>query len=145
MFFKVDFAKAFDSVDWNYLLKMLNRMKFPQKWIQWIEGCVTTAKANVLVNGSPSGEFALERGLRQGDPISPFLYLVAAEGLNLITKKAIKEGLLQAARIGKLYVEISYIQYVDALFFVVEGTKENESSKMVATNLRGSLRSLHKL
>lgn len=74
---KVDFAKAFDSIDWDYLWDMLKRMNFPAKWIRWIQGCVTTASANVLVNGSPSGEFELERGIRQGDPLSPFLFLIA--------------------------------------------------------------------
>lgn len=64
MFFKVDFAKAFDSISWEYLLDVKRKMNFPEKWVKWIFECISTARANVLVNGSPSGEFALERGLR---------------------------------------------------------------------------------
>lgn len=50
--------------------------------------CISMASATVLVNGSPSGEFSLERGLRQGNPLSPFLFLIAAEGLGILMEKA---------------------------------------------------------
>lgn len=79
----------------------------------------------MLVNGSPSGEFPLERGIRQGDPLSPFLFLVAAEGLNLMAKRAVERGLLKAATVGRNRVHISHIQYADGTIFIVEGGKEN--------------------
>lgn len=85
--------------------------------------CVTTASVNMLVNGSPLGEFAVRRGIRQGDPLSPLLFLVAAEGLNLLTKKVVTEGLLKAVAVGKDKVKISHIQYADDTMFVVEGSK----------------------
>lgn len=108
IFFKVDFAKAYDSVDRNYLLDMMERMNFPKKWVDWMESCISTASANVLVNGSPSGEFRMERGLRQGDPLSPFQFLVAAEGLNLLFKRAVKAGLKREITVGRDKVEIDF-------------------------------------
>lgn len=69
---KVNFAKAYDFVDWDYLFEMMRLMNFSSKWVEWIKECVFTASANVLVNGSPSGDFRLERGIRQGDPLSPY-------------------------------------------------------------------------
>ena len=75
LLFKVDFEKAYDSVDWGYLDVVMERMSFPVLWRKWIKECVSTATASVLVNGSPTDEFPLERGLRQGDPLSPFLFL----------------------------------------------------------------------
>lgn len=60
LIFKADFAKAFDSIDWRYLLEKLELLNFPAKWIGWIKECITTTSAYVLVNGSPSGEFHLE-------------------------------------------------------------------------------------
>ncbi|PNX89322.1 cysteine-rich receptor-like protein kinase, partial [Trifolium pratense] len=66
MLFKVDFEKAYDSVDWSYLDKVMERMSFPTLWRKWIKECVGTATASILVNGSPTDEFPLERGLRQG-------------------------------------------------------------------------------
>lgn len=62
--------------------------------------CVSTAHAFILVNGSPSGEFKLERGLRQGDPLSLFLYLLVAEGLNILVSRAVENGWFKAAKLG---------------------------------------------
>lgn len=92
LLFTADFKKAYDSLDWNFVLEMLRNMNFPGKWISWVKECISTASANVLVNGSPSGEFRLERGIRQGDPMSPFLFLAAAEGLNALVKKRLRKG-----------------------------------------------------
>lgn len=120
LLFKVDFAKAYDSIDWNYVIEMLRNMNFPGKWISWVKECISTATANVLVNGNPSGEFQLERGLRQGDTLSPFLFLVAAEGLNALTKRAVREGLLKGVTIGRGNMVISHLQYADDIIFAVE-------------------------
>lgn len=128
MIFKVDFAKAYDSIEWDYLLDLLGRMNFPIKWIRWVRECVTTASANVLVNGSPLGEFSLGRSIRQGDPLSPFLFLIAAEGLNLLTRRAVKEGLLKAVEVGRDRVEITHTQYADDTVFVVDENLGNVSS-----------------
>jgi hypothetical protein len=78
LLFKVDFEKAYDSVDWRYLDDVMVKMSFLVLWRKWMRECVTTASAAVLVNDSPTEEFLLARGLRQGDLLSPFLFLLAA-------------------------------------------------------------------
>jgi hypothetical protein len=85
----VDFEKAYDSVDWDYLDEVMGKMAFPVLWRKWIRECVRTATASVLVNGSPTEEFPLERSLRQGGPLSPFLFLLAAEGLNVLMEAVV--------------------------------------------------------
>ncbi|MCI72974.1 RNA-directed DNA polymerase (Reverse transcriptase), partial [Trifolium medium] len=65
-------------------------MSFPTLWRKWIKESVCTATASVLVNGSPTDEFPLERGLRQGDPLSHFLFLVAAEGLHVLMEAMVE-------------------------------------------------------
>jgi len=62
MLFKVDFEKAYDSMDWGYLDAVMRRMSFPFVWRKWMKECVTTTTASILVNGSPTDEFPLQRG-----------------------------------------------------------------------------------
>ena len=72
MIFKVDFEKAFDSLRWDFLDLAMDKLGFGIKWCSWIYGCLRNARSSVLVNGSPTIEFEIFKGLRQGDPLSPF-------------------------------------------------------------------------
>lgn len=63
-------------------------MGFGNKWCRWIKACLSSASMSVFVNGSPTEEFNLERGVRQGDPLPPFLFILAAEGLNVMVQEA---------------------------------------------------------
>jgi len=78
---KLDFAKAFDTVNWDGLFSILSARGFPDKWNQWISSLLTSSKSAVLVNGCPGPWITCKRGLRQGDPISPYLFLLVAETL----------------------------------------------------------------
>ena len=93
--FKVDYEKAYDSVCWGFLIYMLKRMSFCSKWIQWVEGCLKSAFVSVLVNGSPLAQFTPQRGLKQGDPLSPLLFNIVAEALNGIMSQALQKGLFR--------------------------------------------------
>jgi hypothetical protein len=112
LLFKVDFEKTYDSVDWGYLDEVLRKMEFPPLWRKWLKECVCTATTSVLVNGSPTDEFPLERGLRQGDPLSPFLFLLAAKGLNVMMR-AMVEGNQFTGYItgGQDAVTVSHLQF----------------------------------
>ncbi|GJV32589.1 RNA-directed DNA polymerase, eukaryota [Tanacetum coccineum] len=83
LLFKVDFEKAYDSVRWDYLDDILNKFGFGSKWRLWISNCLTSSKGSILVNGSPTSEFYFRKGLKQGDPLSPFLFLLIMETLHL--------------------------------------------------------------
>jgi len=82
LLFKVDFEKAYDSVDWIFLDDVLCKMSFPVLWRKWMRECVTTATTSVLVNGSPTEEFSLARGLRQGGPLIPFFVSCGGGGVS---------------------------------------------------------------
>ncbi|GKV32708.1 hypothetical protein SLEP1_g41295 [Rubroshorea leprosula] len=86
--FKADFEKAYDCVDWEFLDWMMGSFGFGDKWRGWIKECLSTARLSILVNGSPTEEFKMGKGLRQGDPLSPFLFLMIGEGLHGLVNKA---------------------------------------------------------
>nr|GEW76430.1 putative RNA-directed DNA polymerase, eukaryota, reverse transcriptase zinc-binding domain protein [Tanacetum cinerariifolium] len=88
MLCKVDFEKAFDSLSWNFLLSIMEQMRFSSKWRNWILSCLNSSFPSVLINGSPTMEFKLEIGLRQGDHVSPFLFIIAVEALNIAILEA---------------------------------------------------------
>lgn len=88
LLFKLDIEKAFDKVSWSYLLTILRHMGFGERWIRWIKFSITTVKYSILVNRGPVGFFSPQRGIRQGDPISQFLFILAMEGLSKMLQKA---------------------------------------------------------
>ncbi|GKV21745.1 hypothetical protein SLEP1_g31697 [Rubroshorea leprosula] len=99
--FKADFEKAYDCVDWNFLDWMMEQMGFGVRWRKWIQECLSTTRISILINGSPTKEFSVGKGLRQGDPLSPFLFLLVGEGLCGMVRKAEAEGLFSGVKIGE--------------------------------------------
>ncbi|KAK2656853.1 hypothetical protein Ddye_009905 [Dipteronia dyeriana] len=97
---KLDFEKAYDSVNHSFLDSILENMGFGFKWRQWLRCCISTPSLAVLVNGSSTEEFCLERGLRQGDPLSLFLFNIVVECLSCCFKKALVLNLFKGAYLG---------------------------------------------
>ncbi|KAJ9535650.1 hypothetical protein OSB04_un001199 [Centaurea solstitialis] len=109
LIFKVDFEKAYATVDWDFLLDTMKRMGFGKKWIGWISVCLRSSSMSVLVNGSPSREFLMGKGLRQGDSLVPFLFLMVAENLHLLVEEAKAKGLYEGLPISNKGLEISHL------------------------------------
>ena len=81
------------------MFSVLEKMGFRKKWIRWIKWCVSTARFSVLINGTSSGFFQSSRGLRQGDPISPYLFVVVMEALSCLIKRAVNGGFLSPCEV----------------------------------------------
>ena len=83
---KLDMMKAYDRVEWSYLEAIMLKLGFGRLWVSKIMRCITSVSFSVLFNGQRLQEFKPTRGIRQGDPISPYLFLLCAEGLSCVLK-----------------------------------------------------------
>ncbi|GKU98532.1 hypothetical protein SLEP1_g11525 [Rubroshorea leprosula] len=123
--FKINFEKAYDKVSWEFLEYMMQRMGFYDKWRKWIGECLRKSLVSVLVNGSPTRQFNVSKGLKQGDPLSPFLFLIIAEGLNGLVSNATQKGLLKRVEVGSKGLKLSHLQFADDTILFGEATEEN--------------------
>ncbi|RVW23288.1 LINE-1 reverse transcriptase-like [Vitis vinifera] len=115
---KLDIEKAYDSINWQFLLKVLQKIGFGPKWLGWMWSCISTAKFSVLVNGVPVGFFPSSKGLRQGNPLSPYLFVMEMEVLSVLIRRVVEAGFILAAsglRINLAKSEIIPIREVEAL------------------------------
>lgn len=111
IFMKLDFAKAFDSIEWDFLYKVLEARGFPPRWIAWIKSLLNTATSRVIINGGVSEFFIHKRGLRQGDPLSPLLFNLAVDVFQQMVKVA--NGSIHGGITRKLRDSIMAYQYAD--------------------------------
>ncbi|GKE07601.1 putative RNA-directed DNA polymerase, eukaryota, reverse transcriptase zinc-binding domain protein, partial [Tanacetum coccineum] len=124
-FFKVDFEKAFDTLSWSFLDSIMAQMGFSTKWRKWIMGCLDSAYASILINGSPTKEFKVERGLRQGDPLFPLLFIIAVEALNVVLLEAKNKDIFRGIEVGKDKVYLSHLQFADDALIMGEWSLTN--------------------
>lgn len=115
---KVDLSKACDRVRWTFVEAMLRKMRFPENWIQWIMQCITTVSYAVLVNGEPSNIFYPSAGLRQGDPLSSYIFILCMEILSRNLTHLQRKKELEGLKIARSAPKISHLFFADdALFF----------------------------
>ena len=130
--FKIDFEKAYDYVDWDFLDHVLERKGFSLRWRSWMRGCLSSATFAILVNGNAKGWVKAFRGLRQGDPLSPFLFTNVADVLSRLVVKAEERGLIEGFKVGRNRTRVSHLQFVDdTVLFARASLEELISLKLI--------------
>lgn len=118
---KLDLKKAFDCLDWDFLRLILIKSGFSLDSIKWIMCGVTTANFSVLVNGEPSSFFRSGRGLRQGCPLSPLLFILVMEGLSLLLKESQSEGKITGIKVSR-FTKVLHLLFADDVLIMTNGS-----------------------
>ena len=127
MAIKTDMSKAYDRMDWLFIEAVMRKMGFSEIWIDWIMRCITSVNYKVLMNGEPRGNIVPGRGLRQGDPLSPFMFILCTEALVSLLNQAENQGKITGMRVARASPPISHILFADdSLFFCKEEPRECE-------------------
>lgn len=114
---KVDFSKAFDAIDWGFLLDLLRARGFSAKWTGWIETILLSSKATFLASGTQCGYIHYRR-LRQEDPLLPLLFVLVMDVLSTIFDNAMNFGILHGITLGDLRVKMCHLQFAYDLLFM---------------------------
>ncbi|XP_042484804.1 uncharacterized protein LOC122065079 [Macadamia integrifolia] len=120
---KIDIRKAYDTIDWKFIFQVMHRFGFSERWIGWLNKILISSKISILVNGGPQGFFNVERGLRQGDPISPMLFIIAEEVLSRGLKRLIQSNQIKPIQGPRGAKTPGHILFADDIFIFTNASQ----------------------
>ncbi|XP_057432687.1 uncharacterized protein LOC130725479 [Lotus japonicus] len=127
MALKLDMSKAYDRVEWPFLQSVLQKMGFPPSWVSLIMSCVTTVRFSIMLNGNPQPRFVPFRGLRQGDPLSPYLFIMCGKVFSALIEKSIASRMLHGIKVANRASVISHLLFADdSIIFARANSQEAE-------------------
>lgn len=136
---KIKLEKAYDTVNWGLLHWTMQKKGFGNKWMNWIMGCLDHPHFSVMINGSSKGFFPSSRGLRQGDPLSPLLFTLVADGFSALISMAIEKRIIKGFDSSSSGLSVSHLQFVDdTICFVEVSLDQIVNLKILQKSLRGS-------
>ena len=121
-------SKAYDRLEWEFIRLVLERLGFHQKWIMWIMECVSTVTYAFLIDGSPRGRVKPSRGIRQGDPLSPYIFILCGEVLSGFCNRAQEAGTMAGIRVARGSPRVNHLLFADDTMFFIKADKDNSSA-----------------
>ena len=122
---KTDMSKVYDRVEWKFLDQVMRGMGFHEIWINWIIQCISTMTYSYLINDTAQGSVTPQRGIRQGDPLSPYLFIICGEVLSGLCSKAKKEGSLRGVKVARHSPAVNHLLFADDTMFFCQATLAN--------------------
>jgi len=131
---KIDLSKAYDRVNWLYIRMLMTHLGFGLDFIRWVLSCLTSVSFSILINGAATKFFHAQRGLRQGCPLSPLLFLLVAEGLSRYIKDAVVKGNFGGIQIARGMI-ITHLLFVDDILIFCNGSRRDTECLLEGINL----------
>ena len=125
MALKLDMSKAYDRVKWNFLEVTMLKMGFNASWVALIMSYINSASYSILVNGVPKGDIRPTRGIKQGDPLSPYLFLICSKALNCQLQQAARSKAIRGFSLCKNSPKISYLFFAEETLLFCRATKSD--------------------
>ncbi|XP_013668888.1 uncharacterized protein LOC106373226 [Brassica napus] len=120
---KTDMSKAYDRLEWSFITSVLERLGFHQHWIGLIMQCISTVTYSFLINGSSRGKVIPSRGIRQGDPLSPYIFILCSEVLSGLCNKSQADGTIQGIQVARGSPRINHLLFADDTMFFLKADK----------------------
>ncbi|KAL6536656.1 hypothetical protein OROMI_026237 [Orobanche minor] len=121
---KLDMEKAYDRINWNFIFQVMTRFGFSAAWVNFIKSCISNCWFSILVNSQSAGFFKSDRGIRQGDPLSPLIFAIAADYFSRSIDKMFDKNPTMFYKIKKK-VKITHLAYADDILIFLNATKKN--------------------
>jgi hypothetical protein len=127
-------------VDWGFLQSVMEKLSFHSKFIQWVMSCVSSVWYSIRFNGTALSPFRPSRGLRQGDPVSPYLFLLVANCLSVLMKNYGSQGLIFGIKVSRNAPSISHLLFADdsLLFFKLDADQATHVRELLSAFEKGT-------
>ena len=139
MAIKVDLEKAYDRISWNYMKKELEELSCPHEMAERIMKCINTTSTSILWHGDKMDPFRPSRGLRQGDPLSPYLFVLGMEKLTHLILDSVRERKWRGLRAGQRGPFITHMMFADDLVLFAEANQTNMNAILNCLQVFGEM------
>lgn len=127
---KTDMSKAYDRIEWGFVKEVLKLLRFDPIWVSWIMCCIESVSYSFLINGAPQDSVRPSRGLRQGDPLSPHIFILCIEVLSALCAKGQADGSLPGVRVSRHSPGINHLLFADDTMFFCQSKPSSVSALM---------------
>ena len=131
---KTDMSKAYERLEWEFIQLVLERLGFHPTWVKWIMECVSSVTYAFLINGSPRGRVKPSRGIRQGDPLSPYIFILCGEVLSGLCNRAQESGEMTGVRVARGSPQVNHLLFADDTMFFTRANEESASALKTILN-----------
>lgn len=127
-------SKTCDRLEWGFIKSVLKHLGFDNRWISWVIRCIDSVSYTLLINGTPQGFVKPSRGIRQSDPLSPYIFILCTEVLSALCDKALADGSLAGIWVSRHSTAVNYLLFADDTMFFCKSSPDSVSVLLAILN-----------